>query len=244
MSSLGRTQSAARTVTRALAPVVCLCLMSVAAARNAAAQSAVLNGGFVTDLSQWRVQTLGSVFDPTRDASGAPTSGSVKYDVFSACQTIVDQCVGSVVAGAAYDFGGKIFIRASRTSPSTVDVLWFAGTACGGSGITRTAGPVVSALGSWLSSDTLGAIAPVGAQSARIIANACAIFTGETQSGNFDELFFRPAGGPIGPPAPVAVPALDGVGLSLLGGLVIAAAAWSLRRNRHTARGARSGCDG
>jgi len=181
----------------------------VAVALPASAQNLVVNGDFARDVSFWRVEEVGAAFLTwdARDASGSPASGSGRVSnqhPRSGQGSGVAQCVSGVVGGAAYDFGGKVFIPAgqSRSGSAQIGLRWYAQPGCAGNAISQPRAET-SQLGTFV---TLARTeqAPANAVSAEFLAFTSKPDAGGELAALFDDLTLARQGSGGAPTIPHA----------------------------------------
>lgn len=179
-------------------------LLVLGSAGSASAQNLVVNPHFDTDASSWTLNPPGA-FDPTTDAGGSPSSGSVlaAYPGALLGSVPVFQCVQGIVAGNSYTFGGSVLI-AQQSGPASavaIEVQWVSNSACSAFNGLSVA-PTISTLNAWTTT-SLTVTAPAGSVAGIIHAFVNA---GAAANISIDDLFLQSN----------AVPAMDTVWLTLL----------------------------
>jgi len=172
-------------------------ILLLPAAAPAAAQNLLANPSFDASLSGWQATAQAS-WDDTRDADGSAASGSAKgivdFQTVGADAVVVSQCIPLAHTGDLYAFGGKIFLPGSQAaSPAAfISLGFFPDSACQGVPLPGPGGltPLITTTNQWT---TASATTYTVGGSAKIWAILRAQSTG-TLEGNFDDLFFQPAG--------------------------------------------------
>jgi opacity protein-like surface antigen len=197
------------------------------AAAPAAAQNRVVNPHFAGDLSGWQDTGTFGTSSATYDSSRSATSDGTG-SVASVVRTSISpgfangfwpvQCIGGIVAGQAYDFGGAVLIPSVQ--PDTPNfgngyysIGWSPNADCSGASLSGDAS--TPGLGdsfgtprdTWATTQAR-ATAPSGAVSVKIVCRLDNL-SGPSKSFqvNFDDVFFAPV---PAPPPPNGLCYLDG----------------------------------
>jgi hypothetical protein len=191
------------------------------AQRPLSAQNLLTNPGFDQDLSGWATPQGGTAWDGTRDADGNPASGSAAVKIYppisslsTLCPEVLSQCV-TVTPGTAYNFGGKIFIPEGQPGPggsplilaAEIAVVWSSAGNCATpvNSWSPILTPLVSAIGTWTSSNVTLAVAPDHAVSAIVAAELCSPDFANLVAVSFDDMDFEAAPATGGPPVNVSL---------------------------------------
>jgi hypothetical protein len=172
----------------------------VLAAAPALAQNLIVNPGFATDISSWRVGVtfISAVWQPL-DATGQSNSGSIAItNSFPGLSNGADQCV-PVTAGGHYDFGARVAAAPGSPQPyAVVNVIWSTGPNCGGTPVGNELSTPAIPSGSTVFSgvSATSQVAPAGAQSADVYLSVSEP-PGANAAGTayFDDVYFQASGG-------------------------------------------------
>lgn len=169
-------------------------------ARPAAAQNAVVNANFDSDITVWAVviPPFGAGQWTGFDLNGSPMSGSLRFTNTSpnAAQALGgSQCVPAS-AGSSYSFGTWAWVPAFQTETGLAQafVRWYPAAGCAGAQIATTSAPGVSAPQSWQLSTVPNALAPAGTASARFYVQVLKNEADGAFLAYFDRAFFGPPG--------------------------------------------------
>lgn len=199
----------------------------------------LVNPNFAGSLSPWAgVGVYDAGNSHTADGSGSQLSTlNNPLGVDDSIGAGTSQCVGGIVAGTNYQFGGYASLEPSTPGTqggAVVNVQWFSDTACstfitqtGTFGITTQETPtfVYTRIANLQ-------VAPAGTQSVLVVSSVLNNQDGPSSfTVRFDDLFLQAATAAV-PALPAApVPALDAFGIACLT-LIIALGSWKMLRRR------------
>jgi hypothetical protein len=193
-------------------------------------QNLVANPGFDSGVTGW--QGSGLVWDNTRDASGALTSGSARalasYEPIGVleCSSSIRQVLSNVRGGTTYAFGGRTFVApgqvlGSSWTVSWVRVMWYGDTQCSAV-LGRNDASASDGEGAWATSTAPLVMAPQQTVCAAIEGYACTYLLGANIRANFDDMYMRAA-------TVEGVPMLGGRARIALG-VLLACVGWCLAK--------------
>jgi len=177
------------------------------------------NSTFNTTESPWTYATFdGSV--------GNPPGSIVESAPASACVAAFSECI-PFAAGETCDFSAQFFVAAGQPTDGSLVVHYqfFLDPTCTVTSFATSSqvSTTTAQQNTWVSLDTGSVVAPPGAQGAKAIFTAC----GRTSS-----VVVHVDNAVSSAPSVVAVPALGRVGMIIMAGALVAAAAMSLRKVR------------
>jgi len=173
---------------------------SIAAAGGA--QNLLTNGSFHSDISGWTAIASGTgtaAFSPL-DAEGSASSGSIQTTNTSSAagqNYNYTQCHGAI-AGASYDFGGKVRVPLGQPAGTFSVLLNFYGNAiCSGSGIGTADGSSrldFTPSGAWQGQSKTGLVAPGGTLSVSITLGNVKAGAGGATTAFYDDIVLAATG--------------------------------------------------
>jgi hypothetical protein len=181
------------------------CLL-VAAAAHAFDDGLLTNGDFVATTNPWQHTnpTTGQLDYSTLDATGEPGSGSALITNFAAVDSAGDDaflCVGGIVPGATYAFGGQILIETGvRTGYATLHGGFHAVANCSDS---ASGGNTTSTLSSafpdvFYPRRGPDLVAPAGAVAFKLYLHTLKHDAGGSLLVHFDDVYLCPVDGTCG----------------------------------------------
>ena len=171
-------------------------------AASAGAQNLLTNGSFHSDISDWSpsIQGTGITAFSSLDADGSPASGSLQTTNTSSAagqNYNYRQCRGAV-AGAPYDFGGKVRVALGQPTGIFYILLnFYANATCSGSGIgTSDASSRLdfTPSGAWQGLSRTGLVAPLGTLSVSVTLGNFKAGAGGATTVLFDDIFLAVTG--------------------------------------------------
>ncbi len=157
----------------------------------AQAGNLILNSGFDVDYVSWAPETHSSITWSSLDSEGNPMSGSALVTNLhpdpNNGQGMVQCLPAVVIPGAAYGFGGKVYIPSGQvnTGDAQVGLRWYDDLNCTGAvvGSQPRLGTITTDV--WVALSASGEVAPAGAMSVYFLA-----FSNKNEGGGSFEAYF------------------------------------------------------
>jgi hypothetical protein len=173
--------------------------LAVLLTSGASAENLLSNGNFpIASVAGWTLEdpTSSELAWNSADYLSAMSSGSAQLTNKHAGGgqgTGMVQCVGAIVPGAHYDWGGSMYLASgqSRTGELQLGLRIYDGPGCTGTAIDQ---PRLEAFSfdTWVARSSVGYEMPVGAASLELVAFPSKVEAGGTLVGLFDHLFIVP----------------------------------------------------
>jgi hypothetical protein len=152
---------------------IALALAVVSMPTAALGQNLVANPQFDSDVSDWATNATASIEWSPADADGSPSSGSALVTNLSTTandSTGAYQCVDGIMGEAPYRVAAEVMVPGGQVETGFAHLLvqWYSGPGCSGFlDLAVTPGVPTTTPDAWYAIHTF-AVAPVGAQSARL----------------------------------------------------------------------------
>ena len=197
---------------RRVSSLIVATAVAILAAAPARAQYQVLDGGFTSHVHGWIMWDTVVAWSAD-DANDSPFSGSahlVNTWPTMANAMGIDQCLAgpSIVPGASYDFGGRIYFPEGQATAgwAALGLRWYPEPHCGGDPLEQPRANLNTPGSGFVLVQSTGNVAPAGATSVEFTFYTTKSEDIGVVEAYFDDLFFGPAGTTF-TPAPIVVPA-------------------------------------